>query len=173
MNFYQGDAGDHIALLNVYNSWKENDYSKQWCSDNFIQFRSMKHARDIRDQLTCLVERVGIELTSSLCNLEAMKKAIISGFLLHTARLQKNGSYWTVKHPQKVHVHPSSGLAQVPKRWVIYHELVLTTKEYMRQVTELKPEWLFEIAPHYYMLKDVEDLRKKTPRVAGRPWLKT
>ncbi|KAK9198638.1 hypothetical protein WN944_013824 [Citrus x changshan-huyou] len=173
MNFYQGDSGDHIALLNVYNSWKENDYSKQWCYDNFIQFRSMKHARDIRDQLTCLVERVGIELTSSLCNLEAMKKAIISGFLLHTARLQKNGSYWTVKHPQKVHVHPSSGLAQVPKRWVIYHELVLTTKEYMRQVTELKPEWLFEIAPHYYMLKDVEDLRKKMPRVAGRPWLKT
>lgn len=179
MNFYQGDAGDHIALLNVYNSWKENDYSKQWCYDNFIQFRSMKHARDIRDQLTCLVERVGIELTSSLCNLEAMKKAIISGFFLHTARLQKNGSYWTVKHPQKVHVHPSSGLAQVPKRWVIYHELVLTTKEYittkeyMRQVTELKPEWLFEIAPHYYMLKDVEDLRKKMPRVAGRPWLKT
>lgn len=47
MNFYQGDSGDHIALLNVYNSWKENDYSKQWCSDNFIQFRSMKHARDI------------------------------------------------------------------------------------------------------------------------------
>lgn len=102
-----------------------------------------------------------------------MKKAIISVFFLHTARLQKNGSYWTVKHPQKVHVHPSSGLAPVPKRWVIYHELVLTTKEYMRQVTELKPEWLLEIAPHYYMLKDVEDLRKKTPRVAGRPWLKT
>ncbi|ESR53850.1 hypothetical protein CICLE_v10023841mg, partial [Citrus x clementina] len=89
MNFYQGDAGDHIALLNVYNCWKENDYSKQWCYDNFIQFRSMKHARDIRDQLTCLVERVGIELTSSLCNLEAMKKAIISGFFLHSQAAEK------------------------------------------------------------------------------------
>lgn len=89
MNFYQGDAGDHIALLNVYNSWKEKDYSKQWCYDNFIQFRSMKHARDIRDQLTCLVERVGIELTSSLCNLEAMKKAIISGFFLHSQAAEK------------------------------------------------------------------------------------
>ncbi|KAG5014338.1 hypothetical protein JHK85_020474 [Glycine max] len=42
-------------------------------------------------------------------------------------------------------------------RWVVYHELVLSTKEYMRQVTELKPEWLVEIAPHYYQLKDVED----------------
>ena len=25
------------------------------------------------------------------------------------------------------------------------------------QVTELKPEWLVEIAPHFYQLKDVED----------------
>jgi len=25
------------------------------------------------------------------------------------------------------------------------------------QVTELKPEWLIELAPHYYQLKDVED----------------
>ena len=25
------------------------------------------------------------------------------------------------------------------------------------QVTELKPEWLVDIAPHYYQLKDVED----------------
>lgn len=26
----------------------------------------------------------------------------------------------------------------------------------MRQVTEIKPEWLVEIAPHYYKQKDVE-----------------
>lgn len=25
------------------------------------------------------------------------------------------------------------------------------------QVTELKPEWLIELAPHYYQHKDVED----------------
>ncbi|KAF2566062.1 hypothetical protein F2Q68_00028410 [Brassica cretica] len=78
-------------------------------------------------------------------------------FFPHTARLQKNGSYRTVKHPQTVHIHPNSGLSQVLPRWVVYHELVLTSKEYMRQVTELKPEWLIELAPHYYQLKDVED----------------
>ncbi|KAG5229791.1 pre-mRNA-splicing factor ATP-dependent RNA helicase [Salix suchowensis] len=82
---------------------------------------------------------------------------IIFRFFPHSARLQKNGSYRTVKHPQTVNIHPSSGLSQVLPRWVIYHELVLTTKEYMRQVTELKPDWLVEIAPHYYQMKDVED----------------
>ncbi|KAL4036181.1 hypothetical protein IC575_004908 [Cucumis melo] len=169
MNFHTGNVGDHIALLKVYNSWRETNFSTQWCYENYIQVRSMKRARDIRDQLEGLLERVEIELTSNLNDLDAIKKTIISGFFPHSAKLQKNGSYRTVKHPQTVHIHPSSGLAQVLPRWVVYHELVCTSKEYMRQVTELKPEWLVEIAPHFYQLKDVEDLSsKKMPRGQGR-----
>ncbi|KAL2456374.1 RNA helicase family protein [Abeliophyllum distichum] len=169
LNFHMGNVGDHIALLKVYSSWKETNFSTQWCYENYIQVRSMKRARDIRDQLEGMLERVEIELTSNPNDLDPIKKAITSGFFPHSARLQKSGSYKTVKHPQTVHIHPSSGLAQVLPRWLVYHELVLTTKEYMRQVTELKPEWLVEIAPHYYQLKDVEDLAsKKMPRGEGR-----
>ncbi|KAL0906528.1 hypothetical protein M5K25_025029 [Dendrobium thyrsiflorum] len=169
LNFHTGNVGDHIALLNVYASWKETNFSTQWCYENYIQVRSMKRARDIRDQLEGLLEKVEIEIVSNPSNMDAIKKAITSGFFHHTARLQKTGAYRTVKNPQTVHIHPSSGLAQELPRWVIYHELVLTTKEYMRQVTELKPEWLVEIAPHYYQLKDVEDSSsKKMPRGPGR-----
>ncbi|GFQ04335.1 putative pre-mRNA-splicing factor ATP-dependent RNA helicase dhx16 [Phtheirospermum japonicum] len=169
LNFHTGNVGDHMALLKVYSSWKETNFSTQWCYENYIQVRSMKRARDIRDQLEGLLERVEIELSSNTNDLDAIRKAITSGFFPHSAKLQKNGSYRTVKHPQTVHIHPSSGLAQVLPRWVIYHELVLTTKEYMRQVTELKPDWLVEIAPHYYQLKDVEDqTSKKMPRGEGR-----
>lgn len=169
LNFHTGNVGDHIALLNVYNSWKETNFSTQWCYENYIQVRSMKRARDIRDQLEGLLEKVEIEIVSNSSNLDAIKKAITSGFFHHSARLQKTGAYRTVKNPQTVYIHPSSGLAQELPRWVIYHELVLTTKEYMRQVTELKPDWLVEIAPHYYQLKDVEDSSsKKMPRGPGR-----
>ncbi|XP_061358882.1 pre-mRNA-splicing factor ATP-dependent RNA helicase DEAH1-like isoform X1 [Gastrolobium bilobum] len=169
LNFHTGNVGDHIALLKVYSSWMETNYSTQWCYENYIQVRSMKRARDIRDQLAGLLERVEIELSSNSNDLDAIKKSITSGFFPHSARLQKNGLYRTVKYQQTVHIHPSSGLAQVLPRWVVYHELVLTTKEYMRQVTELKPEWLVEIAPHYYQLKDVEDsASKKMPRGVGR-----
>ncbi|KAK9116542.1 hypothetical protein Sjap_015489 [Stephania japonica] len=169
MNFHTGNVGDHIALLKVYNSWKETNFSTQWCYENYIQVRSMKRARDIRDQLEGLLERVEIEPTSNSNDLEGIKKAITSGFFPHSARLQKSGAYKTVKNPQSVHIHPTSGLAQVLPRWVVYHELVLTTKEYMRQVTELKPEWLVDIAPHYYQMKDIEDSgSKKMPRGRGR-----
>ncbi|XP_010538374.1 PREDICTED: pre-mRNA-splicing factor ATP-dependent RNA helicase DEAH1-like [Tarenaya hassleriana] len=169
LNFHTGNVGDHIALLKVYSSWKETNYSTQWCYENYIQVRSMKRARDIRDQLEGLLERVEIELTANLNDYDSIKKSIVAGFFPHSAKLQKNGSYRTVKHPQTVYIHPTSGLSQVLPRWVVYHELVLTTKEYMRQVTELKPEWLVEIAPHFYQLKDVEDGgSKKMPKGNGR-----
>jgi pre-mRNA-splicing factor ATP-dependent RNA helicase DHX16 len=169
MNFHTGNVGDHIALLKVYSSWKETNFSTQWCYENYIQVRSMKRARDIRDQLEGLLERVEIELTSNSSDLDGIRKSITSGYFPHSAKIQKSGAYRTIKHPQTVHIHPSSGLSQALPRWVVYHELVLTTKEYMRQVSELKPEWLVEIAPHFYQLKDVEDQgSKKMPRGEGR-----
>lgn len=68
-----------------------------------------------------------------------------------------------------VYIHPSSGLSQINPRWLVYHELVLTTKEYMRTVSEIKPEWLIEVAPHVYSRKDIDDGSKgKQPKVQGR-----
>lgn len=49
-----------------------------------------------------------------------------------------------------------------------YHELVFTTKEFMRQVIEIQPSWLVEIAPHYYKAKDIEETGKKMPKKVGR-----
>jgi len=51
-------------------------------------------------------------------------------------------------------------------KWVIYHELVQTSKEYMRQVIEIESKWLVEVAPHYYKEKDIEE--KKMPKQRGK-----
>ena len=40
-------------------------------------------------------------------------------------------------------------------KWVLYHELVYTTKEYMRGVIEIDSKWLMEFASHYYTSTDV------------------
>lgn len=42
--------------------------------------------------------------------------------------------YKTVVEQQPVYIHPSSAVFQQQPDWVIYHELILTTKEYMREV---------------------------------------
>lgn len=76
----------------------------------------MKRARDVRDQLEGLMERVEIEKTSNRQDHDAIRKAIAAGFFYHTARLQKSGAYRTVKNPQTVDIHPSSGLAKAEVR---------------------------------------------------------
>ncbi len=163
--FHMGNVGDHIALLNVYNAWAETNFSAQFCFENFVQVKSMKRARDIRDQIVGLMDRCEIELRSNVGDLDAIRKAITSGFFYHTASLQRNGSYKTVKSPQTVHIHPSSGLFEVMPRWVLYHELVLTSKPMMRVVSEIKAEWLVELAPHYYSQKEIQSgLPKKMPK---------
>jgi hypothetical protein len=49
-----------------------------------------------------------------------------------------------------VFIHPSSSLFNKNPEWVIYHELILTTKEYMRNVLTVDPKWLIELAPNFY-----------------------
>ncbi|GFW26542.1 pre-mRNA-splicing factor ATP-dependent RNA helicase DHX16 [Trichonephila clavipes] len=162
-------AGDHLTLLNVYNQWVEADYSTQWCFENYIQHRSMKRARDVREQLEGLMDRVEIELVSNALDTVAIRKAITAGYFYHTARLSKSGQYKTAKQQQTVMIHPNSALFEDLPRWLVYHELVFTTKEYMRQVIEIEGVWLLEVAPHYYKSKDIEDsTNKKLPKNTGK-----
>lgn len=67
----------------------------QWCFENYVQHRMMKRARDVRDQLEGLMDRVEIEMIKSEDDV-AIRKAITAGFFYHTARLSKGG-YKTVK----------------------------------------------------------------------------
>lgn len=168
VNFFV-PGGDHLTLLNVYTQWLDTNFSTQWCYENFIQHRSMKRARDVRDQLEGLLERVEIEIKSNKDSVP-IRKAITAGFFYHLARLSKSGgSYKTVKHQQEVLVHPNSCLFEDRPRWLIYHELVFTTKEYMRQVIEVENSWLLEVAPHYYKSKELADASgKKMPKQTGK-----
>jgi pre-mRNA-splicing factor ATP-dependent RNA helicase DHX16 len=137
--FHRGGGGDHVALLNVYTGWAESGYSTAWCYESFVQARTMKRARDVRDQLVALLDRVEVAPSSAAGDTDAVRKAVAAGFFYNAAKLQRDGSYKTLKHAASVFIHPSSGLAEAAPRWVVYNELVLTSKEYMRTVSEIKP----------------------------------
>ena len=157
--FSAGGVGDHIALLNVYNGWAGSGYSASWCAESYVQPRAMARARDVRDQLSGLMARIEAPLASAGGDWDLVRKTLTAGFFYHTARLGRGGGYRTLKAPpQAVALHPSSALAApgVPApRWVLYHELVLTSREFMRTVSEIKPGWLVEVAPHYYSAGEV------------------
>ena len=60
--------------------------------------------------------------------------------LVQVAHLERTGHYLTVKDNQIVQLHPSTCLDHKPE-WVLYNEFVLTTKNYIRTVTDIKAEW--------------------------------
>ena len=168
-NFFQ-PGGDHLALLNVYNQWADSNYSRQWCMENYIQYRSLVRARDVREQLQSLMERVEIEIKSDPTDSVGIRKAFTAGYFYHVARLSKDGGqYKTIKSHQTVLIHPNSSLFEEKPRWILYHELVLTSKEFMRQCVEIQGSWLIEVAPHYYKNHEVEDsTTKKMPKQVGK-----
>ena len=165
MNFARGGGGDHATMLRCYTDWASTDYSDGWCFENFVQVRSIRRARDIR-------ERVEIDKTvSKPDDNDALLKAITSGFFYNVAKLGRTGDYQTVKQQRTVYIHPSSVLSkeEEPPLWLVYFELAFTTKEFMRQVAPIDPSWLVEIAPHYYQQSDVEDSKaKKMPKSKSR-----
>ncbi|KAM6494137.1 DUF1605 domain containing protein [Amanita muscaria] len=168
-------GGDHFTLLNVWEQWADTNYSQQFCYEQFLQFKSLSRARDIRDQLAGLCERVEVVVQSNpnQNDITPIQKAITAGYFYNTASLQKSGdSYRTLKTHQTVHIHPSSSLFQYqpPVKTVLYYELVMTSKSYLRQVMEIKPTWLMEVAPHYFKAADLEQLatgEKKMPKDTG------
>ena len=54
---------------------------------------------------------------------------------LQVAHLERTGHYLTIKDNQIVQLHPSTCLDHKPE-WVLYNEFVLTTKNYVRTVTD-------------------------------------
>ncbi|PCH40145.1 hypothetical protein WOLCODRAFT_16331 [Wolfiporia cocos MD-104 SS10] len=168
-------GGDHFTLLNVWEQWAETNYSQQFCYEQFLQFKSLSRARDIRDQLAGLCERVEVvvESNTNTNDITPIQKALTAGYFYNTAQLQKSGdSYRTLKTSQTVYIHPSSSLFHntPPAKTVLYYELVMTSKSYLRQVMEIKPAWLLEVAPHYFKAADLEQLAtgdRKMPKTLG------
>ena len=57
--------GDHLTLLNAYHAYKQNGEAKDWCYDNFINFRSMQSADSVREQLARIMRKMGLPMVST------------------------------------------------------------------------------------------------------------
>ncbi|KAK5660079.1 hypothetical protein OQA88_13548 [Cercophora sp. LCS_1] len=165
------DGGDHLTLLNIYNQWVDADYSPIWAKENFLTQRSLTRARDIRDQLAKLCDRI-LEGSESTCgginNPRPILRALTGAYFLNAASLTRSGDgYRTLKTSLSVSVHPSSVVRGMdpPPRTIIYHELVVTSKEFVRSVIPIEASWLSEFGGHYYDKKDVDAMTtKKLPK---------
>ncbi|XP_074274644.1 putative pre-mRNA-splicing factor ATP-dependent RNA helicase DEAH2 isoform X2 [Silene latifolia] len=106
--------GDHLTLLNVYHAFEEKSKSafkekkedsvSNWCYENFINFRAMKSAENVRRQLADIMRRCNLKCCSndfsSRDYYPNIRKAMLAGYFMQVAHLERTGHYLTVKDNQ-------------------------------------------------------------------------
>ncbi|CAH6720532.1 pre-mRNA-splicing factor ATP-dependent RNA helicase Prp16p [[Candida] jaroonii] len=166
---------DHLTLLNIYQQWESQMKTnprkvRQWCIKNFLIGKSLQKARDIKNQLLSIMKSQKLPITSSN-NDEVIKQCLCMTFFPQSSRLSKINlkdssiEYFNLRHSfMKLYLHPTSVLnnsRDFPPDYVIYHQLILTKKEYMNVVTAVDPLWLVQYGYMFY------DVPKKTKELLG------
>ncbi|KAL8426648.1 hypothetical protein Efla_005905 [Eimeria flavescens] len=157
---------DHLTLVGAYNHWAEQaDDPQAFCREAGLQHSAMLRARAIRQQLHDALKSVGVRPNPSEASLDLrdkpdlqqqglnLRRCMAKSCWQQAARLQpETRQFVTAVHRQTVKIHPTSVLCGAPKlpQWVIYTELVHTSKAYMRCVTAIEAPWLKELAPKWF-----------------------
>ena len=147
---------DHLTLLHVYTQWKTNGYSDGWCVRHFLHPKAIRRAKEIREQLNDIMKMQKMELTSCGTDWDVIRKCICSGYYHQAAKVKGLGEYINLRTSVTIQLHPTSalyGLGYLPD-YVVYHELILTSKEYMSTVTAVDPHWLAELGGVFYSVKE-------------------
>merc|ERR1719499_1690819 len=165
---FQVPESDHLTYLNVYHQWKANGYSGQWTADHFIHVKAMRKVREVRAQLKEIMEQQKMKLVSAGSEWDVIRKCICAAFFHQAARLKGIGEYVNTRTGVPMHLHPTSALFGMgfTADYVVYHELIMTTKEYMQCVTAVDGYWLAELGPMFYSVKETGKSRSEGRKVA-------
>ncbi|XP_030382002.1 pre-mRNA-splicing factor ATP-dependent RNA helicase PRP16 [Scaptodrosophila lebanonensis] len=153
---FQVPESDHLTYLNVYLQWKQNNYSSSWCNEHFIHVKAMRKVREVRQQLKDIMTQQKMNVKSCGTDWDIVRKCICSAYFYQAARLKGIGEYVNLRTGMPCHLHPTSalyGLGTTPD-YVVYHELIMTAKEYMQCATAVDGYWLAELGPMFFSVKE-------------------
>ncbi|KAL4638691.1 hypothetical protein ACB092_03G164200 [Castanea dentata] len=152
--------GDHIQLLQIFEEWDRTNYDIGWCKDHNLQVRGMLFVKDVRKQLSQIMQKIAKGSLDVRANgrwkegeqdYRNLRKALCIGYANQLAeRMVHHNGYRTLGFkPQVVQVHPSSVLkpddeGKLPE-YVVYHELIATSRPYLRNVCAVEIHWVIPI----------------------------
>ncbi|KAF7799371.1 hypothetical protein EIP86_010603 [Pleurotus ostreatoroseus] len=128
---FRHSSGDHLTVLNVVRAYDEIAASESkagrraWCQKQYINFRCLTEAMDIRKQLREVCEKLKMDWRTSCGDKEQpILRSLVCGLVQNTAFLQPDGSYKQVLGPSLVKIHPGSALCDKKVPAIFYDELV-------------------------------------------------
>ncbi|XP_042298682.1 probable ATP-dependent RNA helicase DHX40 isoform X1 [Sceloporus undulatus] len=191
-----GGCNDFATLLNIFEQCKSSKSPSAWCQKNWIHWRAVKLAFSVEEQIR--------EITSKLkqrpdfpkehfdgSRNEILRRCLCAGYFANVARRSVGKSFCTMDgHGSTVHIHPSSALhgQEAQLEWILFHDVLVTSKIYVRTVCPIRYEWVQGLLPRLHKIdayelssmareevteeelakwKDKEDLERWTEKSTG------
>lgn len=126
-----------------------------WANEHFLHIKALRKVREVRQQLKDIVVQQKLPVVSCGTDWDIIRKCICSAYFYQAARLKGIGEYVNLRTGMPCHLHPTSalyGLGTTPE-YVVYHELIMTAKEYMQCSTSVDGYWLAELGPMFFSVK--------------------
>ncbi|KAF7666197.1 hypothetical protein LDENG_00117240 [Lucifuga dentata] len=159
--------GDLMVMLGVVGACEFASCTPKFCEQNGLRYKAMVEIRRLRGQLTNAVNavcpEVGVFVDPKMTpptenQVVCLRQIVLAGLGDHLARRVqaedvldpkwKNG-YKTPLLDDPVFIHPTSALFKTLPEFVVYQEIMETTKMYMRGVSAVEAEWVPQLLPQY------------------------
>jgi len=126
------------------------------CRAHFVSYLRLREWRDLHRQLAEQVAELGWKWSEKLpaavdgARYATIHRALLAGLLSNIGAKSDNapssdGQYLGARGI-KFFLHPGSGIAKKPPKWVLAAELTETTRLYARCAASIDPEWIEEVA---------------------------
>ncbi|KAF5927111.1 hypothetical protein HPG69_010613 [Diceros bicornis minor] len=159
--------GDLMVLLGAVGACEFAGCSPQFCEANGLRYKAMMEVRRLRGQLTTAVNAVCPEAglfvdpkmqPPSESQVTYLRQIVTAGLGDHLARRVQSedllddkwrNAYKTPLLDDPVFIHPSSVLFRELPEFVVYQEIVETTKMYMKGISTVEAQWVPVLLPSY------------------------
>ncbi|KAI9912364.1 hypothetical protein PsorP6_005921 [Peronosclerospora sorghi] len=179
--------GDHMMYLTIFEEFVDNNKSRAWCDEFMLSHRALLRATEIHRLLKRYMTRIQLDMKTKFeedtiehgsseenedkSRSAAIRKCLVSGFFANAAKLHADGIYRTLRDQRPVQLHPMSVYYHIgtPPDWIVFHQSILTTNEFIRDVSKIDPRWLIDFAPDFYRTKDVSSTISGNSGTLGLP----
>ncbi|KAF7652999.1 hypothetical protein LDENG_00088980 [Lucifuga dentata] len=160
-----GNMNDFATLLIVFQSCKASDNPSAWCKDNWIHWRALKSAFSVETQLREILLRLQQKRNFPVEKFdgnksELFRRCLCAGYFTNVARRSIGKVFCTMDgHGSMVHIHPSSSVfdQEMELEWLIFHDVLVTSRVYIRTVCPIRYDWVKDLLPKLHEV-DVYEL---------------
>ncbi|KAK9412522.1 putative ATP-dependent RNA helicase DHX40 [Crotalus adamanteus] len=164
LSLQMGGHNDFTTLLNIFEQCKASESPSVWCQENWVHWRAVKLAFSVEQQLREIVNRLK-QLPDFLkedfdgSRNEILRRCLCAGYFASVARRSAGKSFRTMDgHGSVAYIHPSSALFDQEDQldWILFHDVVVTSKVYLRTVCPIRYAWVQDLLPRLHQIDAYE-----------------